>query len=267
MKQRVMALCCAVGILLGCSACRLRADFSGADDNGNDGDTKPTVSRPALDDEMSKEAWRIYSSALAVEDGYTTYELAYESRKIATGETVLTKARMVRVETAEGVSLLLECTQGDTYSMGYYTNGMGYFNVEGKKYWMPAEEEQVMEHLGFSETEDLDASMFNEAIVIENEDGSAVVSCPFSGQTAVEYARLFFGNSVTQNNVLSAEAGVSVDAAGAPIAFTSAVSIRNSQYGTLTVESENRYLAVGEAVVLNPPADLDTYVAYTSIME
>ena len=263
MKRRVIALCAVCCLLLSFAACRVRVDFTEEKDTVS---TIPTTSTtiPQNNDEMAAQAWEIYSRALEIEDGYTTYELVYEGRQKVIGEEAVTKARMVRVERENAESLLIESEYGNKYSAAYYADGIGYFNVDGKKYWMPTDEENVYEVLNFSETEDLSQEMFTKAIVIRNEDGGATVSCPLQAKYALQFARMYLGDSAVGSNVTRAEAGVTVDADGNPQAFTSAVTIQHNLYGTVSVESENRYVAVGDAVVLTPPSDLDTY---SSIIE
>lgn len=263
MKQRVLALCLIACLLLGCAACRIRVDLTQdvTDDEGTATTTHPI---PESNDEMAAEAWQIYSNALKAEEAYTTFELVYEGRQTVGKETAVTKARVVRVQEGDAVSLLIESESGDAHSRGYFADGIGYFDVEDKKYWMPTDEDAVYETLGFSESEDLSEAMFSQAITVKKEDGSVTVSCPLSGDTATQFARMFLGDVVAGSTVTRAEAGVTVDAAGNPVAFTTAVTVDTMLYGTVSVESENRYVAVGETVVLTPPNDLDTY---SSIIE
>lgn len=257
MKRRVIALCCALGVLLGCSACRLRADLSATDEDGK----TPTPTRPIHNDEMAEEAWKIYSDALKIEEAYTTYDLAYEGKQTVGGETAVTKARIVRVERDGKTSLLVESTWGEEYSMGYFADGIAYFDLKGQQYWVPADEELIYEKLGFSETENLVEAMFADAIVVKNADGSATVSCPLSGEYATQYARMYLGNLALGASVTRAEAGMTVDADGAPTVVTAEVAVQTMMYGTVTVESESRYVAVGDEVTLTPPSDLDSYAS------
>lgn len=261
MKQRIITLWLVGCLLFGLAACHVRVDFTKGEDTNTPPTTTTTASVPEENDEMAAEAWQIYSHALEVEKTYTTYELVYEGRQKAIGETALTKARFIRVEKDGAVSLRIESEYGNQYSAAYYADGIGYFNKDGKKYWMPTDEDTVYEILQFSENESLAESMFSKAIVIKNADGSATVSCPLDGKNALQFARMYLGDTVIGSTVTRAEAGVTVDAAGNPIAFTAAVSVNTALYGTVSVESENRYVAVGDAVVLTPPDDLDTYAS------
>jgi len=261
MKRRAMILCAVFCLLFSFTACRVRVDFT----QGEDEDTPPTTSTtkplPESNDEMATEAWEIYSHALDVEKTYTTYELIYEGREKAIGETVVSKARFVRVEKDGAVTLLIEREYGSEYSSVYYADGIGYFDVKGKKYWMPTDEDAVYEVLKIAETENLTEPMFTKAIVIRDADGGATVSCPLQAKYALQFARMYLGDTATEGTVIRAEAGVTVNAAGDPLVFTAAVSVDHALYGTVSVESQNRYTAVGDAVVLTPPQDLDTYAS------
>ncbi len=259
MIRRVIALCLVCCLLSVCTACRVRVDFT----QDTDEDTSPTTTTtvPETNDEMAAEAWQIYSHALEVERTYTTYELVYEGRQTAIGETAATKARFIRVEKDGEVSLMIESEYGNQYSAAYYADGIGYFNIDGQKYWMPTDEDTVYEILEFSESETLTEAMFTKAIVIRDADGGATVSCPLQAKYALQFARMYLGDTAIEGTVTRSEAGVEVDAAGNPLSFTTAVSVDHALYGTVSVESENRYVAVGDAVVLTPPSDLDTYAS------
>ncbi len=260
MKQRILALGCACCMLLGCTACRIRVDLTEVLEDDPTATATTTQPIPENNDEMATEAWQIYSRALEIGETYTTYEQTYEGRRTVMGETMVTKARFVRVEKDGDVSLLIEREDGTTRSSAYFAGGIGYFNTGEKKYWMPTEEEAVYETLGFSEGEDLAESMFSEAIVIRNDDGSTVVSCPLSGQNGTQFARMHLGEEVMMSAQLRhAEAGVTVDEAGNPLSFVTSISADTMLYGTVSYENESRYVAVGDDVVLTPPTDLDTY--------
>lgn len=261
MKRRAMILCAVFCLLFSFTACHVRVDFTKGEDTNTHPTTTTTAPVPEENDEMAAEAWQIYSHALEVGKTYTTYELVYEGRQKAIGETALTKARFIRVEKDGEVSLRIESEYGNQYSAAYYADGIGYFNKDGKKYWMPTDEDAVYEVLKIAETENLTEPMFTKAIVIRDADGGATVSCPLQAKYALQFARMYLGDTATEGTVTRAEAGVTVNAAGDPLVFTAAVSVDHALYGTVSIESQNRYTAVGDAVVLTPPQDLDTYAS------
>jgi len=129
MKQRVLSLCLVFCLLLCCTACRIRIDLT----QDMLGEKTPTATTtrplPESNDEMAAEAWQIYSNAIKAEEGYTTYELVYEGKQTVGRETAVTKARLVRVQEGDAVSLLIESERGDTPSRAYFANGIGYFDL------------------------------------------------------------------------------------------------------------------------------------------
>ncbi len=262
MKQRATALLLVCCLLLCATACRVRVDLTQPETGETTATTATTL--PQSNDEMAAQAWRLYNRALELEQEYDTYELNYEAKQIVGRETAVTKARFVRVQEGESVSLLIEKESRGTYSMGYFANGIGYFHVNGQKYWLPTDEETVYETLGFSESENLAEDMFTNAIAVKDPDGTTTVSCPLSGKFEVQFVHMMLGDIAMGATITRAESGVTVDAEGKPLSFTSAAAVNHAMYGAMSVVSENRYVAFDSDVVLTPPDDLDTY---SSIVE
>ena len=144
---------------------------------------------------------------------------------------------------------------------GYYKDGVAYFHIDGKKYWMPTDEETFLSELGFSASASLTEPMFSEAIVANNPDGTVTVSCPLVGEYAGLYAAARLGQSAAGGQVTRAEETVTVDATGAPTLFTAYVGVNLPLYGEVWSESTNRYVATGADVTITPPEDLDEYAS------
>jgi hypothetical protein len=144
---------------------------------------------------------------------------------------------------------------------GYYKDGVAYFHIDNKKYWMPTDEETFLSELGFSASASLTEPMFSEAIVANNPDGTITVSCPLVGEYAGQYAAARLGQSAAGGKVTRAEETVTVDKNGAPTLFTATVSVNLPLYGEVWAESTNRYVATGADVTITPPEDLDEYAS------
>lgn len=262
MKMRLTAFFLMLSVLCACTACRVRVDFSGEVKAGEETTpaTTTTTAPPAGNDEMAAEAWQVYSRALELEAAYTTYELVYKGRLSMMGEERVTNARLVRVEEEGSVTLLLQSEVGAKASSGYLKDGIGYFFIDGEKYWMPTDEDTFFETMGFTASTPPAEEMFSGAIVLRGADGSTTVSCPLEEPYAADYARATLGENVVFGSTATrAQVGVTVDAEGHPLTFTSAVTVYSGFAGSISSENENRYTALGEAVVLTPPADLDSY--------
>lgn len=268
MIQRLIALAAVCCVLCACTACRIRVDLTDRE-NGGDASgvttTTTAVSPPAANDEMAAEAWDIYSRALALEAEYTTYELTYKARMKVGREVTVTNARILRIETDGAVTLFVESEAGESYSSGYLKDGIGYFFLEGKKYWIPTDEDAFFETMGFSTTESLTEEMFGTAIVLRDAAGGATVSCPLAETYAADYAQMYLGAGAVQSGTVTrAEVGVTVTGEGHPTTFTSHIELYSIGLGAVSLQSENTYAALGDAVVITPPADLDSY---TSIID
>ena len=260
MKLRLLALVAAVCLMCCCTACRVRVDLSG-EQTDEDGSSATTTTPPVNNDEMAAEAWNIYSRALDLESEYTTYELTYKARLTMGREQSVTNARIVRIEEDGNATLLVESEVRGTYSSGYLKDGVGYFFKDGKKYWMPTDEDGFFDTMGFTTTEPLTEEMFATAIVMRDAAGGATVSCPLAAQYATDFAKMHLGSMAQVGTVSHAEAGVTVDAEGYPLTFTAAIEMQVAGYGAVTMQSENNYVAFGEDVVITPPADLDEYMS------
>ena len=261
--KRITAVLLAFSLLFALSACRVRVDLS--EDPLAEGGT-PTTSRPTAPpegaDEMAKHAWQVYKTALEKEETYESFELHYEGRQNMLGKVAITRARMVQVTHPDGKrELLVNVQLAGGEQSGYYKDGVAYFHIDGKKYWMPTDEETFLSELGFSESANLLEPLFSEAIVANNPDGTVTVSCPLVGEYASQYAAARLGESAAGGQVTRAEETVTVDANGAPTLFTATVGVNLPFYGEVWAESTNRYVATGADVVLTPPADLEDYVS------
>ncbi len=267
MKTRLIALLAVWCLLCVSTACRVRVDLS---DSKLDGEatgitTTTTAPSPASNDEMAAQAWEIYSRALDLEAEYTTYDLVYKARMMVGRDLKSTNARIVRIEKDGEVALLVEKEAENTFSSGYLKDGIGYFFIDGKKYWIPVDEDAFFDTMGFSPTEPLIEEMFANALVVWDDDGEVTVSCPLAAQYAADYARMYLGGGVVQSGTISrAEVGVAVNAEGYPQVFTSDIELYGAGIGAISLQCENCYTAVGDEVTLIPPADLDTY---SSIIE
>ncbi len=267
MKTRLSALLAVLCIFCVSTACRVRVDLSDSKPDGEETGvtTTTTTSTPASNDEMAAQAWDIYSRALELEAEYTTYDLVYKARMTVGRDLKITNARIVRIETDGNVALLVEKEAGDTFSSGYLKDGIGYFFIDGKKYWIPTDESAFFDTMGFSTTESLIEEMFANALVMRDADGGATVSCPLTAKYAADYARMYLGSGVVQSGAVSrAEVGVAVNAEGHPQTFTSDIELYSAGIGVVSFQSENRYAAVGDKVTITPPADLNSY---SSIIE
>ncbi len=266
MSKRLSALFAVFCLLCACTACRVRVDLSDSQTDGGETTVTAatTTATPETNDEMAAQAWGIYSRALELEGEYTTYDLVYKARMTVGRELQVTNARIVRIETEGNVTLLVESEAGNEVSSGYLKDGIGYFFIDGDKYWIPIDEEAFFETMGFSTTEPLTEEMFATALVMRDAEG-ATVSCPLAERYATDYARMYLGNGAVQSGTVTrAEVGVKVNTEGHPLVFTSDIELYSAGFGTISLESENRYAAVGDQVTLTPPADLDTY---SSIIE
>lgn len=261
---RITAAFLALVLLFSLSACRVRVDLS-ADpfaEEETPNTTTSTTTPPESSDEMAKHAWETYKKALELEKDYQSYELTYEGRQNMLGTVAVTRARMVQVTHPDGKrELLVNVQLAGGEQSGYYKDGIAYFHIDGKKYWMPTDEETFLAELGFSESATLSEPMFTEAIVVNNPDGTVTVSCPLVGQYATQYAAMTLGESVAGGQVTRAEESVTVDANGAPLTFTDSVAVNLPFYGEVWAESTNRYVATGADVTITPPEDLDEYAS------
>ncbi len=268
MIQRLIALAAVCCVLCACTACRIRVDLTDRENDGEESGvttTTTTVSPPVTNDEMAAEAWDIYSRALELEAEYTTYELTYTARMKVGRDVTVTNARIVRIETDGKVTLFVESEAGDTYSSGYMKDGVGYFFLDDKKYWIPTDEDAFFETMGFSTTESLAEEMFGTAIVLRDATGNVTVSCPLAAKYAADYAQMYLGAGAVQSGTVTrAEVGVTVTADGHPTTFTSDIELNSVGLGAVSLQSENTYTALGDAVIITPPADLDSY---TSIID
>lgn len=206
-------------------------------------------------DEMAAYAWELYSAAVEAEERIVSYDITYEGSSVMLGEITTTRARLVRVDCGDSCEMLIQTNE----QQGYFKDGIGYFSTPTEKYWIPTDEEGFVQEMGFSESPSLGRSAFGSALVIENEDGTRTVSCPLSGEYAASYAAETLGLSDTRLTVERAEEGVTVDAEGAPLSFFSRLEVTVPYYGTVAAESSSTYTAVGDAVALTPPDDLDSY--------
>lgn len=257
--KRVLLL--AVACLLCCTACRPRVDLTPPEEP----DSTTTAAVPTLPtqpgeqgDEMAAYAWEVYAAALDKEEQFKNYDLTYESREYALGQSALSRARIIRQEEGDGLRLLLTKTRDKQTGTGYYENGIGYFDIDGKKYWMPTNEEGFFSEFGFSESDPLTREMFADAIVAPAEGGGLTVSCPLPEPYASAYVKEMLGAGQSAQ-VRRVEMDLRVDADGAPLEFLTTVTLLVSGYGEVTYESMNRYEQVGEGVQITPPEDLDAY--------
>lgn len=255
--KRVLLLA-AVCLLL-CTACRPRVALPLSEEPA------PTTAAPTLPtepgeegDEMAAYAWEVYSAALDREEQFNSYDLTYESREYALGQSTVGRARILRKEEGDSLRLLLTKTRDKQTSTGYYENGVGYFDIDGQKYWMPTDEDGFFSEFGFSESDTLTREMFADAIVAPAEGGGLTVSCPLPEPYASAYAEemMGVGRGVQTRRV---EMDLTVDADGAPLEFLTTVTLWVPQYGEVTYESMNRYEQVGEEVQITPPEGLDAY--------
>lgn len=256
--KRVCALIALLCLCVSLCACHARVDLT-VDPFLPEGDPEPSTDAVVEDgdefDEMAKWAWEIYAAAVEAEKDITTYDLTYEGKSTIGGKTAKTRARIVRVDRGEGVELLIQTDE----RQGYFKDGIGYFSTKDEAYWLPTDEEGFTEEMGFTESPALTEEAFGEALVTENEDGTLTVSCPISGSQATAYVADLLGIAVMGVEAKSVEECVTVDADGAPITYSTRVKAVVNYAGTVKVESTTTYTAVGDAVTLAPPDDLDRY--------
>ena len=274
--KRIAALMAAALCFLTLTACRARLvlsnlpdieDIFGEKDSEETTESPASPTDPVPEDEddggelgtMAAYAWEVYEQANQKEREYESYDLFYSYELILDGSGM--KAESVEVEMicrpdGDGEELLIKIREDREESLNYYKSGVGYFSDKKGKRWIPMDVDGFMEELGFTESKTLPKEAFTDAIVMENEDGTRTVSCPLSGKAAARYAEEEFGYEGTPQHL---ECGVTVNENGQPQLFFTNMTV--SSYGTtVTMKSQNRYLAVGEDVTLVPPKDLDEYV-------
>lgn len=206
-------------------------------------------------DEMAEWAWELYSAATEAEKTFKTYDLTYEGTSAMGGDPVKTRARIVRVDHGDDIELLIQTND----QQGYFKDGIGYFATVDERHWMPIDEEGFTEEMGFTESPTLPKAAFAEAIVIENDDGTRTVSCPVNGSQAAAYVADTLGVSKMGVKAEYVEESVTVDAEGVPISYSSRMKAVVGYVGNVSLESTVTYTAVGDAVTLTPPDDLDSY--------
>lgn len=259
MRSRVLVAVTAVLLAVGLWGCVPRIDLTEVVSGEETTSAATGTTAPFDKGEMAAYAWEIYREAIGIEEAFATYDLYYESTQtMSTGKSVV-RARVVRVGgDGEEAEMLLQVSRGGEDTSGYYKNGVGYFAIEGKKYWKFTNESDFLSEFGFSEDDSLAEEVFAEALVAENEDGTRTVSCPMPEPYASQYAEMTFGSAGSERQV---DIGVTVKADGTPVEFTRQVAVSLPLYGTVRVESVNRYDALDGDVVLTPPDDLDEYTA------
>lgn len=258
-------------LLLSLSACRVRLDLSA--DPVTDDETKSTTTSTRKNDttgdgtaegpdNMAIAAFDIYTRAKEREAQYTALEQQYTAKITQNGSVSYTSMRLVARAMSETENeLLAQVEMQGQYISGYYKDGVAYYDDGTDKVYLFCDEDAFLKQMGIGEGSAMLEEAFSQAVVVEESDGSATVTCPFEGEAATAFAQDLLGTAIIKRgySVKQAQYQFEVDAAGNFTRLYQQLSLYSSYGGTLTFSAENRFAALDDDVVLTPPSDLDSY--------